>query len=33
MMDKHKTPSLTVDIFIYNDNDEFILIKRKNDPL
>lgn len=32
MMDKHKTPSLTVDIFIYNDNDEFILIKRKNDP-
>ena len=25
-------PSLTVDIFIYNENHEFILIKRKNDP-
>ena len=23
---------MTVDIFIYNDNHEFILIKRKNDP-
>ena len=23
---------MTVDIFIYNDNNEFILIKRKNDP-
>lgn len=29
---KYKIPSLTVDIFIYNDNHEFILIKRKNDP-
>ena len=29
---KYKIPSLTVDIFIYNENNEFILIKRKNDP-
>ena len=29
---KYKIPSLTVDIFIYNENHEFILIKRKNDP-
>lgn len=29
---EYKTPSLTADIFIYNDKDEFILIKRKNDP-
>ena len=28
---KYKIPSLTVDIFIYNENHEFILIKRKND--
>lgn len=27
-----KSPSLTVDIFIYNDKKEFILIKRKNEP-
>lgn len=29
---KYKIPSLTVDIFIYNEKNEFILIKRKNDP-
>ena len=29
---KYKKPSLTVDIFIFNDKKEFILIKRKNDP-
>ncbi len=29
---KYKIPSLTVDIFIFNDNHEFILIQRKNDP-
>ena len=29
---KYKIPSLTVDIFIFNENSEFILIKRKNDP-
>ena len=29
---KYKIPSLTVDIFIYNENHEFILIQRKNDP-
>ncbi|MBE6513158.1 MAG: NUDIX hydrolase [Methanobrevibacter olleyae] len=29
---KYKIPSLTVDIFIFNENHEFILIKRKNDP-
>lgn len=28
----YKIPSLTVDIFIFNDEHEFILIKRKNDP-
>ena len=28
----YKIPSLTVDIFIFNDEKEFILIKRKNDP-
>ncbi|MBR5503604.1 MAG: NUDIX hydrolase [Methanobrevibacter sp.] len=28
----YKIPSLTVDIFIFNENREFILIKRKNDP-
>ena len=27
-----KIPSLTTDIFIYNDNLNFILIKRKNEP-
>ena len=31
-MNKYKTPSLTVDIFIYNNKKEFILIKRKNEP-
>lgn len=31
-MNNYKTPSLTVDIFIYNDKKEFILIKRKNEP-
>ena len=29
---KYKIPSLTVDIFIHNENHEFILITRKNDP-
>jgi 8-oxo-dGTP diphosphatase len=28
----HKKQSITVDIFIYNDKNEFILIKRKNEP-
>lgn len=28
----YKIPSLTTDIFIYDDNLNFILIKRKNDP-
>ena len=28
----YKIPSLTVDIFIFNENHEFILIKRKKDP-
>ncbi len=31
-MGEYKKPSLTVDIFIYNENKEFLLIKRKNDP-
>ncbi|MBX7075912.1 MAG: NUDIX hydrolase [Methanobacteriaceae archaeon] len=31
-MSYHKKPSLTVDIFIFNDKKEFILIKRKNNP-
>ena len=29
---KYKIPSLTVDIFIYNENHDFILIQRKNPP-
>ena len=29
---RYKIPSLTVDIFIYNENHEFILIQRKNPP-
>ena len=29
---KYKILSLTVDIFIYNENHEFILIQRKNPP-
>ena len=31
-MGEYKKPSLTVDIFIYNENKEFLLNKRKNDP-
>lgn len=31
-MAKHKTPSITTDIFIFDDDFNFILIKRKNDP-
>lgn len=31
-MGNYKIPSLTADIFIFNENLEFILIKRKNDP-
>ena len=31
-MEKYKIPSLTADIFIFNNDFEFILIKRKNDP-
>lgn len=31
-MSYHKKPSLTVDIFIYDDENNFLLIKRKNNP-
>lgn len=31
-MGKHKNPSLTTDIFIFDENENFILIKRKNEP-
>ena len=31
-MTKYKSPSLTTDVFIYNNKKEFILIKRKNNP-
>ena len=31
-MTEYKTPSLTADIFIFDDEFNFILIKRKNDP-
>ena len=31
-MAKYKIPSLTADIFIFDDDFNFILIKRKNDP-
>ena len=31
-MGKYKIPSLTTDIFIFDNNFNFILIKRKNDP-
>ena len=31
-MAKYKIPSLTTDIFIFDENFNFILIKRKNDP-
>ena len=31
-MGKYRNPSLTVDIFIFDENQNFILIKRKNNP-
>ena len=31
-MANYKIPSLTTDIFIYNEEYDFILIKRKNEP-
>ena len=31
-MAKYKIPSLTTDVFIFDENFNFILIKRKNDP-
>lgn len=31
-MGKHKNPSLTTDIFIFDDGKNFILIKRGNEP-
>ena len=31
-MVKYKIPSITVDAFIFNEDLNFILIKRKNDP-
>ena len=31
-MAKYKIPSITTDIFIFDENFNFILIKRKNDP-
>ena len=31
-MSKYKKPSITTDIFIFDDNFNFILIKRKNNP-
>ncbi|MGX8693773.1 MAG: NUDIX domain-containing protein [Methanobrevibacter sp.] len=31
-MTKYRTPSLTADIFIFDDEFNFILIKRKNNP-
>ena len=31
-MAKYRNPSLTADIFIFNDDLNFILIKRGNDP-
>ena len=31
-MTEYRTPSLTADIFIFDDDFNFILIKRKNDP-
>ena len=31
-MSKYKIPSLTTDIFIFDDDFNFILIKRRNDP-
>lgn len=32
MMEKYKIPSLTVDVFIFDDEKNFILVKRKNNP-
>lgn len=32
MGEKYKKPSITTDIFIFNDNKEFVLIKRRNEP-
>ena len=32
MGEEYKKPSITTDVFIYNELDEFILIKRKNEP-
>ena len=32
MMGDYKIPSLTTDIFIFDDKTNFILIKRKNEP-
>lgn len=31
-MGKYRNPSVTTDIFIYDENENFILIKRKNEP-
>ena len=31
-MGKHKLPSITTDIFIFDEEFNFILIKRKNNP-
>lgn len=31
-MTKYRNPSLTTDVFIFDDDLNFILIKRKNDP-
>ena len=31
-MSDYKKPSITADIFIYDENQNFILIKRKNNP-
>ena len=31
-MGNYKTPGLTADIFIFDEDENFILIKRKNDP-
>ncbi len=31
-MTKYEKPSVTVDVFIFDDDFNFILIKRKNDP-
>lgn len=31
-MGKYKIPSLTADVFIFDESKRFILIKRKNDP-